>query len=36
MKAEANLICWLKETSVNCVDNSCYYCQAYSVKLLRW
>jgi hypothetical protein len=25
MKVEANLICWIKETSVNCVDSSSYY-----------
>jgi hypothetical protein len=36
MKADANLIGWFKETSVNCVDSSYYYCQAYCVKLLSW
>jgi hypothetical protein len=32
MEAEANLVCWIKETSVNCVHCSCYYylCQTVS------
>jgi hypothetical protein len=36
MKAEANLICWIKETSVNCVHCSCYYylCQTINTVVV--